>query len=186
MKQKRRFYITVITLVCVVYIVLLLLMLYAESGDGQSSIHTFMDALWYSVVTLTTVGYGDITPVTPMGHVIGIIFVLLSTCILITVVSTLVSFLTSEGFPLLILSYHKRKDWYYFADTGQEAYTLAEKIFAEDPRSVIIFGANKNSVDERPEYSCLFVNVSPERLVWIKHGHGNPCKGFLCGKMILA
>ncbi len=36
--------------------------------DGFGSIP---DAMWWAVATLTTVGYGDVTPVTPMGKVFG-------------------------------------------------------------------------------------------------------------------
>lgn len=37
----------------------------------------FTDALWWSIVTMTTVGYGDVSPATPGGRVVGI-FVMLS------------------------------------------------------------------------------------------------------------
>jgi voltage-gated potassium channel len=37
----------------------------------NSQLHSFGDALWWSVVTITTVGYGDITPVTPEGRIVG-------------------------------------------------------------------------------------------------------------------
>jgi voltage-gated potassium channel len=41
-----------------------------EKGQNPN-IPTFWDALWWSIVTVTTVGYGDITPVTVGGRLVG-------------------------------------------------------------------------------------------------------------------
>jgi hypothetical protein len=35
---------------------------------------TFEDSLWWAVVTALTIGYGDISPATPVGRVISILF----------------------------------------------------------------------------------------------------------------
>ena len=43
---------------------------------GQDSITSFPDALWWSFVTVTTVGYGDLSPVTPMGRAVAVVLML--------------------------------------------------------------------------------------------------------------
>jgi Ion channel len=37
---------------------------------------TFWDAAWYSVTTITTIGYGDIVPHTPWGRIISVCLIL--------------------------------------------------------------------------------------------------------------
>ena len=46
-----------------------------EGGEG-ASIHSFADALWWAVVTITTVGYGDMVPVTLAGRAIAFVLML--------------------------------------------------------------------------------------------------------------
>ncbi len=52
------------------------LIFYAESRNPGSDIKTFTDAVYFSIITLTTVGYGDFTPKTGYGRFITILIVL--------------------------------------------------------------------------------------------------------------
>jgi Ion channel. len=40
------------------------------------AVNTYEDSLWYVLQTLTTVGYGDIIPVTVLGRLTGVIVML--------------------------------------------------------------------------------------------------------------
>ena len=63
-----------------------------EGGYG-ASIHSFADALWWAVVTITTVGYGDMVPITLAGRAIAFVLMLGGIAFFSGVTANLASFL---------------------------------------------------------------------------------------------
>lgn len=53
------------------------LMYYVERGAQPEVFSSIPAALWWGIVTLTTVGYGDVVPVTPLGRALGATIALL-------------------------------------------------------------------------------------------------------------
>ncbi len=63
-----------------VFIILLLaslLIYYAEHDAQPEQFENAFSGLWWGVATLTTVGYGDIYPITPLGRFLGAIIAIL-------------------------------------------------------------------------------------------------------------
>lgn len=50
--------------------------LMAEAANPHSNIHSAEDAIWWSLVTISTVGYGDYYPVTTAGRVISAVLII--------------------------------------------------------------------------------------------------------------
>ena len=122
-----------------VYLVLLLLLLAAESASPDASIRSFGDALWFSLVTMTTVGYGDLSPVTPLGRVLGTVFVLCSVGILTALIGVSLRLISGAFLPRQRLRRGKRKKWYAFSEESPEAAALAGTLQKEEPDCLLIF-----------------------------------------------
>jgi voltage-gated potassium channel len=68
----------------------------AERGNADAQITTISDALWWSFVSVTTVGYGDLVPVTATGRLIAVGLMLAGITLLGTVTATLASWLVER------------------------------------------------------------------------------------------
>ncbi|MBI4201716.1 MAG: potassium channel family protein [Chloroflexi bacterium] len=65
-----------------------------EAGHVGANIQSFPDALWWSVVTMATVGYGDMFPVTLAGRAVAFVVMLAGIAFYSGVTANLASFLT--------------------------------------------------------------------------------------------
>jgi voltage-gated potassium channel len=61
-----------------IFLFLVFNLLEFELLSEEGKIDNLSDAIWYSIVTLTTVGYGDMVPTSAGGRAIGYILILLS------------------------------------------------------------------------------------------------------------
>jgi voltage-gated potassium channel len=60
-----------------------------ESQHPDSQINSMLDAVWWTVATVTTVGYGDVIPVTETGKIVAIFYMFFGIGILALFLSVL-------------------------------------------------------------------------------------------------
>ncbi|WP_043738637.1 potassium channel family protein [Nocardia asiatica] len=68
----------------------------AEYGAADSKIHNFGDALWWSMVSVTTVGYGDVYPVTTEGRLVSLILMTLGIGLISFAIGTTTSWVMDQ------------------------------------------------------------------------------------------
>ena len=120
------------------YAVIVILLTVVESGADGSSIKTIWDAIWYSLITLTTVGYGDLSPVTGAGRVLGIILALCSLGVLSAVISVSFRIIGEQFLPMAKLYRNRDKKWYVFGSANRDSMTLAQELGREE-NCILIF-----------------------------------------------
>ena len=77
LKAEARAFAAAMLVLIVLTLVAASLMHIAEGDVQPEAFGSIPQAIWWSVVTLTTVGYGDVTPVTPFGQLLGIFVMVL-------------------------------------------------------------------------------------------------------------
>lgn len=71
--------------------------LYTAEVGINKAITSPLDALWWGIVTITTVGYGDVAPVTPEGKVAASVLMLLGIGLFSAITATITSFMLTTG-----------------------------------------------------------------------------------------
>ncbi|MGH8777209.1 MAG: potassium channel family protein [Jiangellaceae bacterium] len=148
----RRVLIALGVLVLVVFVVWLDRDGYNDTSDGAVDL---LDALYYSTVSLSTTGYGDITPVSDTARIVNIVLITpMRILFLIVLVGTTLEALTSRGREQLRLNRWRRtlRDHIVVVGYGVKGRSAvatllsngvdAERIVVVDPEPTSISEAN--------------------------------------------
>jgi voltage-gated potassium channel len=74
--------------------------LYAAEHGLNKAIESPFDALWWGISTLSTVGYGDVYPVTPDGRLAAMVLMVLGIGLFSAITASITSYLVSTGKPV--------------------------------------------------------------------------------------
>lgn len=154
---------------------------YPETG---SDIHNLFDAFYWSIVTLATVGYGDITPHTPGGRIVAMILIFTSVGIVAFFTSILISAF-NEKMPELrenkisadLERYHKFIIICGFGRVGQE---IAKQL-SKDKQNFVVIDKDINNINIARKLKYLAMHNDASRNdVLISAGINRGATAILC------
>ncbi len=99
-----------------------LVLLFEEDAKG-SNIHTYPDALWWAIVTVTTVGYGDRFPVSGGGRTVAVILMLVGIGLIGVLTATVASVFIKEHTDANRAEFKKGH-----ADLGQQLSVISDRL----------------------------------------------------------
>jgi voltage-gated potassium channel len=82
LKERREQLVLSFVFIIFILVIISFFMYYAEREAQPDKFGSIPDAMWWGMATLTTVGYGDVVPITPLGKFLGGIFAISGVAIL--------------------------------------------------------------------------------------------------------
>jgi voltage-gated potassium channel len=150
-----------------IYLGLLATLIYVEQGAEEPSITNLGEAIWYSVVTMTTVGYGDMYPLTNQGKWIGYLFILASMGVLGLLIGR-VSNLINELRENRLLGYNGTTFTKHVVIIGWNrfAQTVLEQLLPAEVKIAVI-------LDQRAQLELLSGNYDKSQVFFLLADHYN-------------
>jgi voltage-gated potassium channel len=89
--EERRAFTATLYVLGVVMIMASTVLYLAEHTVQPDKFGSIPDAMWWAIITLTTVGYGDVSPITPLGKVLGGVVAIMGVCTVALITGILAS-----------------------------------------------------------------------------------------------
>jgi len=155
---------TLLTFASVVIFVSSVLIYVMEANNDSSPINTLFDAFYWSIVTISTVGYGDVTPVTKEGQSVAIIVIISGIAVISFATSIVVSAFTDKLDDIrenkMISDISKLKHFYLICGYGDVAHQTASKL-RRSGRNVVVLDTDAERVKQAVENQLYALKLDP-------------------------
>ena len=161
---KKFEFITLSMFASIVIFVSSVLIYVMEANNPSSPVNTLFEAVYWSIVTISTVGYGDVTPVTPEGRIVAMIVITSGIAVLAFTTSLVVSAFTEKLDEIKevknIEDITKLRNYYLICGYESIAKELARKL-AKSSHEIIVLDEDASRVSVAKQDGFIAMHYSP-------------------------
>jgi len=154
LSHKKFELITLLTFASVVVFVASVMIYVMEANNPDSAVKTLFDAFYWSIVTISTVGYGDVAPITQEGRMVAIVVIISGIAVIAFATSIVVTAFTEKLDDIrenkMILDIQKLKHFYLICGYGLVAKQTASKL-RRSGRNVVVLDTDRDRIDDAKE-----------------------------------
>ncbi len=165
--HKRFELLTLILFAAVVIFVSGVLIYIMEANDPDSPIDTLFESFYWALVTISTVGYGDLAPVSAEGRAVAMVIIISGIAVLSFSTSIVVSAFTERMDEIVenktISDVNALKRFYLICGYGEVAQSVASKLKRQG-QNVVLLDNNEAHVKEAKNHQLMALHLDPGSL----------------------
>ncbi len=160
---KKFEFVTLLMFASIVIFVSSVLIYVMEANNPNSPIDTLFEAFYWSIITISTVGYGDITPVTDAGRVVAILVIIAGVAVLAFTTSIVVSAFNEKLDEILetktVDDLSKTKQFYIICGYENVAKEVSKKLLKTN--NLIVLDEDPVRVENAKKDGLQALNYDP-------------------------
>jgi voltage-gated potassium channel len=145
--------------------------IYVFEENKNENIQSIFDALYWALITISTVGYGDISPVTPEGRVVSMLIIISGIAMISFVTSVIVSSFSEKLDELkenrIIEELNKKDEFMIICGYGQMTRMFLRYYAKEYENRYIVIDNDKEKVEEaiKEGYKAIHEDASKHDVI---------------------
>ena len=164
LSTKKFEFITLSMFASIVIFVSSVLIYVMEANNPASPINTLFEAVYWSIVTISTVGYGDVTPITSEGRIVAMLVITAGIAVLAFTTSLVVSAFTERLDEIrevkTIEDISKLKNVYLVCGYEHVAKEVTRKLLKNESR-IVVLDDDEKRVENAKKDGLTALHYSP-------------------------
>ena len=166
-EKRQELLILIILIIVALFMASALFYFFEQANDN---VNTFFDAIYWAVITITTVGYGDISPITTQGRALAIFLVFSGIGVIAMLTSIVTAGLTQKLLEIKerknMDSLEKAKHYVIIIGFSRLSQDLC-KILSEQKKSFVVVDKNEEAVKKawQLNYRAILADVSEQDIL---------------------